>query len=389
MVHFHCTITIIAIGFFYFVANAYAIGRLGKGEVILNSGAGAEYTSNVQLNSNEQSDLIGSLSAGIAYQQLERSVANFTASAEVEVLRYLDLKEADAENFFLDAGFSYPNNLESNTYYELGANWSRVTAPVFEVGQIQETEQMGVSGSYRLSLKERLEALLAGGFNRNSIGNDEPFNSTNLSFDLNYFYPYSSKLNIVTGYGYSVVENQGASGGNNSIQTNSHAFRVGLDGKLRPKLQGNVSLGVQFLDSSGVGAQADGPQLDYAMNLNWQANSKTSVSLSGSTSLQSTLNGGINNTRDLALGLNRRLSNKASGSIGVTYAQNEFSNTIAGNESTAARNEDVITFNSRYLYNLTGNKSLSLSADYEIRESDDDFFSYDRFSLVLDFQASF
>ena len=102
MVHFHCTITIIAIGFFYFVANAFAIGRLGKGEVILDSGVNAEYTSNAQGNSDGQSDLIGRLRAGIAYQQREQSVVNFTASAEAEALRYLDQKEADAENFFLN-----------------------------------------------------------------------------------------------------------------------------------------------------------------------------------------------------------------------------------------------------------------------------------------------
>ena len=382
MLRFHCTITTISLIIFLFAVNvATAIGKLGKGEVIFDSKADVEYDSNVSANSDEISDLIGSINVGIAFEQLERSVANVMARAGVEAIRYVDLKEFDAENLFLDLDFSYPNNQESNAYYELGVNWSETTRSNFQVGQIIESEELGISGSYRAYLNEKSGFRMSSELGQSSFTDSNLSDSDDISFTVDYLYRYSSKLNLVTGYRYRELENRGGAG-SVSISQSSHTFDIGVDGELRPKVEGTISFGIQFLDSSGSIALADGTNFYYDIGLAWRANSRTSVSLSGSGDFQNSPNGGVNNRRDIAMRLTQRSRSRSSRSIGLTYAQSNFS-------GLNSRKDDSITLNSRYQHNLSKNKNLGLSADYEIRESNNDFFSYDRFRLALDFQVSF
>ncbi len=382
MFRFRCASTAISLVILIFAVNVtFAMGKLGKGEVIFDSKVDVEYDSNVSANSDEISDLIGRITMGIAFEQLERSVANVIARAEVEAIRYVDLKEFDAENLSLDLEFSYPNNQESNAYYEFGVNWSKATRSNFQVGQVVESEQFGISGSYRAYLNEKSGVRMSGGFGQNSFTDSSLSDSDDMSFTTDYLYRYSSKLNLVTGYRYRELENQGGASGVSTSQS-SHTFDIGVDGKLRPKVAGDISLGIQFLDNSGSMASAEGANFYYDIGLAWQANSRTSVSLSGSGDFQNSPNGGFNNRRDIEMRLTQSSRSRSSRSIGLIYAQSDFS-------GLNSRKDDSITLNSQYQHNLAENKRLGLSADYEIRESNSDFFSYDRLRLALDFQASF
>ena len=378
---YYNTIAAIAIAFLFLATNAIAISELGKGEVIFDSRASVEYDSNVFVNADEISDLIGRITAGIAFEQLERSVANVMARAEVEAVRYLDLKGIDAENLYLDFEFSYPNNLEKNAYYKFGANWSNITQPRSEVGQIVESETLNISGAYEAYLNENSEVRLLGGARTESFEDSAFFDSRDLLFTVNYLYLYSSKLNLVTGYRYRDLINRSGTGDVNASLI-SHTFDIGVEGKLRPKVQGNVSFGIQFADLSGSTDLAKDAFFYYKIDLEWQPNSKTSVSLSGSDDFQPSLNGDVNNLRNISVKLNQILGSQAAGSIGLTYAQEDFS-------GCRSRKDDSITLNSQYLRSLDENKKLGLNLGYEIRESNNDFFSYDQLLLALDFHISF
>ena len=196
MFRFRCASTAISLVILIFAVNVtFAMGKLGKGEVIFDSKVDVEYDSNVSANSDEISDLIGRITMGIAFEQLERSVANVIARAEVEAIRYVDLKEFDAENLSLDLEFSYPNNQESNAYYEIGVNWSKATQSNFQVGQVVESEQLGISWSYRAYLNEKSGVRMSGGFGQNSFTDSSLSDSDDMSFTADYLYRYSSKLN--------------------------------------------------------------------------------------------------------------------------------------------------------------------------------------------------
>lgn len=378
---YYNSIAAVASALLLLATDATAISELGNGEILLDSKAAIEYDSNLFANSGEESDLIGSITAGIAFEQLERSVTNVVASAQVEVVRYLDLKEFDAENLFFDFEVSYPNNLEKNAYYKFGASWSQITRARSEVGQIVESENLGVFGTYQTYLNENSEVRLLGDLNTVSFKDPAFSDSEDLSFKVNYLYLYSSKLNFVTGYRYRDLSNEGGTGGVNS-SLSSHTFDIGVEGKLRPKVEGNVSFGIQFVDFSESTDLARDAFFYYSIELEWRPNSKTWVSLIGSDDFQASPNGGVNNFRDISIRFNQILGHKASGSIGLTYAQEDFS-------GSRSRRDDSITLNSQYLRSLDQNKKLGLILDYEIRESDDAFFSYDRLRLALNFQVSF
>ena len=378
---YYNTITLIAIALLFLVTNAIAISELGNGEVLFDSNAGIEYDSNVLANSDEESDLIGSITAGIAFEQLERSVTNVIARAQVEAVRYLDLKEFDTENLFFEFQFSYPNNLEKNAYYELGINWSEITRGRREVGQIVESRMLGVFGTSQVYLNEKSGVRFSGNLRMESFTNSTFSDSDDLSFAADYLYRYSSKLDFVTGYRYRDLKNS-STGEAISTSQNSHTFGIGLEGKLRPKVEGNMAFGVQYFDSRGSAGLVNEAQPYYEIELEWQANSRASVSLSGSSDFQSSPDGSINNRRDISIQFNQILRFQAFGSIGLTYAHEDFS-------GLRSRKDDSITLDGRYLRNLDENKNFVLAAEYEISESDDAFFSYDRLRLALNFVISF
>lgn len=363
---------------FGLASKAFSLGELGNGELVVKTQTTVEYDSNIQTSSADDDDFITTGRIGLGFLQDDKSLVNLDANVAVEFVRFSDFSEFDSENVSSDFAFSYPNNVESRSFYELGGGWSSRSEARREVGLRLDSEQLDFNGSYRIYISEKSGLRFRSSFGEESFDDAAFSDSQDVSAAGDFLYRYSSKLNLVLGYRYHSLEYNR----NFAAEQLGHAFAIGADGKLTPKVEGHISFGAQVLDSNSPLIAFEGTEPFYDLELEWQASEKTTVTLSGGADFENSPTGEINNRRDLGLELTSLLSYNMTGSVGLTFAQNDYAGALA-------RKEDETRLDVQYQRFFGENSILSLTAQFETTDSDVVTFDHDRLRLLINYNFIF
>lgn len=216
----------------------------GKAQVGVIGRAYFSWDSNVFNNSNEQDDTFQVLVAGITYDR-NAGIIGVQGSA---------IWTFDFFNKFDDENSSNPTlkltfiKAQGKTTGSLGFTYRQTSQADDAANQrtrLTESETRLVAQypiNERLSLTSTSE-IADRGYKENAF-----FDNSTFAQSLDAFMAYTSKLDVLAGYRYRFTNAQGQP---DSID---HAFTVGVNGRLLPKVDGSLRVGYQLRDIRMAGA---------------------------------------------------------------------------------------------------------------------------------------
>lgn len=376
------TVFLLIGGLFVGLSPLPAFTQLGNGDLFLEGAADLAFDSNIFLgNADEESDFFASFYGGAGFLQADRSVLNLEFKLGLEVIRMLEFSEEDAEDWKSSILLSYPNNIERNGYFSMGAGWNENTQANADIGQRIESEDTYLNADFQQDLSDKFAFELNGSFTnvdyQNEAGPDSDF-SFDRSSELNAIgvagvYLYSERLSVLLSYTHRDLSY------NDTISSGQKGdiFAIGGRGQLSPKITGAVSIGVQKTDlSSLVIPDQSNSDPFYSVDLTWTPRDKTSVSISGSSNFQNSVFGDVNNREDIQVQVSENLSDKSSLYGGILFSDNDY-------EGLFEREDESVMVFTGYFYSFDEETALTARASYEDRGSTLEGLGFDRLFISV------
>lgn len=363
-----------------FVPVMDAVVELGDyGALALDTTVGVEYSSNIARNSEELEDFIFFAEPLVRYR-FDEGALKVEANVGLELLRYDDFGENDAENIVSRIIVEYPHGDYGDARrYDLllDMGYREQTAPNESVQAIAETERFDMKFIGRYYVSDR--TFLRGGIEYVSTQSEtasfEDVETMMVPFEV--YYDYSDELAIGVGYFFVDTDVQGDAP---QADSNDHGFFVGGEGQLAPSVNGTVEMGWQernfdhssFDDTSAFFMDA---------SLDWELATPTVVILSAGNLFDTTIDNESSETLYLELEVEHEFEDKIRGSLGAGYEEEDFSD---GRED-----EEWYGFATLDYSLIEDISDFAVQLKYSDRESNDSDSTYEALSLLFEISYLF
>jgi hypothetical protein len=342
------------------------------GSVFLDASAEVSYDTNIYANAAEESDVIFKLSPALRYVQ-QRGLVSLKAESGINLSRYADNDDEDAEDFFFRANLAGPNRDDAATSYALNAGWVESTTADPILGAVTAVATTTLGGTVEYQLTDKTGIRFGGDYANTNFDRAGQGDADNYRARVDALYYYSQKLSLNAGYRYGLIDQEIA-----SAEVDSHTFAIGATGELTEKVTGNIDGGYQYNDTfSGIDRT-----YYYSVGLDWAAREKTTVSLTGSRDIAPSSSLGTATSTTLTTTLAQSLTETISASVFATAGKLEL-------DGINQREHDFYRVGTSVGVELNEYGSVSVGVSYEDRDADTANSTYGRVISYVGLNLSF
>lgn len=321
-------------------------------------------------------------------EQVGRSDYIYSASLGVELKRRAGIIAVNARVVFDYQKFAQNSDQTSwnpNLFLELNKTIGRTTGALTINGYRSSKADSAVnvrtqSWNFPLGLNikypvnDKLYLTSSTGYlKRSFVNTTQLLNYTDYSQAFDFFYVYTSKLDIVGGYRIRI-------GNTNVNTTTDHNFTLGLANALLPKVHGVLRLGYQFREVDNTGAIYS--HFNIAATLTWNVTRKLTASAQITRDFSTTAVGGSIDTFNTLVRANYVFSRRWEAEAGVGYGKNEF---LDG----PARTDEYFTWNIGGTFTWSEHFRLSATYEYMNNWSTNLFSNFERTGYSLHVASRF
>lgn len=356
-------------------ATTHGLINLGEGRIDFGIDISAVHDSSIRSNSLDEDDIVISTRPSLRYFRPSKNF-DLSASVGLQNTTYVDFSEFDKTNAFFDLNISPKLDRETSRFEFSGSLLlNSETRAEEEVGDIITTTNYG--GSAQLVYRPNRRYSVTGTVRHRQEDPDGDVYSKRENTE------FSGMLGMVVAKGIMAQARVGytdTSTSANELDSKMLTYSAGLSGELLPKVSGSFQAGIQERDFSNFPSDSN-PYLSASME--WQADERSSVTLSASNSLGTTFSNRSSDTFSLRLTANRSLSRELNGSIFIGYRDSEYGDLQTG----SVRSDDGYDLGAQLQYQLVRYGSIGLTFDYSDRSSNRGLFDYSRTRIGVFFRG--
>jgi len=309
----------------------------GQNSIFVNVSTGLTWDSNINSSSADTSDHIWFANVGLNFSR-RAGIINIDANATANISRFNDNTDENFANPDMSLSLSKTSGRTTGTLVLSGARQNRADSAA---NIRNESWYYNAQGNLKYPVISRYSLTFGGGFNERTFRNAPGYlvddRVTNWSTGLEY--AYTDQTNLTASY----RGRYGETSAHDSYY--DHAFLVGVNGKILPKLTGNFSIGYQKRDNTKKW-QGSHSSMTMSGSANWRINPRfnaaffaskdftvastnihtdtlnVGTSLSYSMGPRFSLNGGVNGGESRFLGSagGGRKDQFFGGNVGASYA---------------------------------------------------------------------
>lgn len=301
------------------------------GAVAIGLDSSVRHTSNVFLNSLEQSDLIYTLLPTVNYRSNQGAIG-IDAFMGIAMVRYSDFSSNDAEN--LKCGFSatYPREKNSEnislTFSGSYVESNEARKALLDIVNV-DTLNLSLIGSYYLGDITSFRSSLL--FENRNTDIDSYVDVESIELPFAFYYDYDEALSFGLGYSFRKSE---ISGLIVPADSNDHAFFIGFEDLISPLIQYEAKLGYRYRNFKNDTSFDDDGGIYTKLNLVYKLSEVTQLSLLLSRDfITSAANQSVENS-SAKLTLNHRLDPMLSADIGFMTSTDNYE------QISGTRNDD-------------------------------------------------
>ena len=301
------------------------------GAVAIGLDSSVRHTSNVFLNSLEQSDLIYTLLPTVNYRSNQGAIG-IDAFMGIAMVRYSDFSSNDAEN--LKCGFSatYPREKNSEnislTFSGSYVESNEARKALLDIVNV-DTLNLSLIGSYYLGDITSFRSSLL--FENRNTDIDSYVDVESIELPFAFYYDYDEALSFGLGYSFRKSE---ISGPIVPADSNDHAFFIGFEDLISPLIQYEAKLGYRYRNFKNDTSFDDDGGIYTKLNLVYKLSEVTQLSLLLSRDfITSAANQSVENS-SAKLTLNHRLDPMLSADIGFMTSTDNYE------QISGTRNDD-------------------------------------------------
>ena len=301
------------------------------GAVAIGLDSSVRHTSNVFLNSLEQSDLIYTLLPTVNYRSNQGAIG-IDAFLGIAMVRYSDFSSNDAEN--LKCGFSatYPREKNSEnislTFSGSYVESNEARKALLDIVNV-DTLNLSLIGSYYLGDITSFRSSLL--FENRNTDIDSYVDVESIELPFAFYYDYDEALSFGLGYSFRKSE---ISGPIVPADSNDHAFFIGFEDLISPLIQYEAKLGYRYRNFKNDTSFDDDGGIYTKLNLVYKLSEVTQLSLLLSRDfITSAANQSVENS-SAKLTLNHRLDPMLSADIGFMTSTDNYE------QISGTRNDD-------------------------------------------------
>jgi hypothetical protein len=352
-------------------ASLHALVNLGEGEIDFSATASVNYDTRITARNTELEDTVLRFSPTLVYMRPFKQ-ADFSASVGVQFLEYLDNSEFSDENFFFDLSISPKTEIQTSRLRLTGdLSINTTTQSNEDTGTIITTRNYGVGGTLTYDPNRHYTLVLNA-----SAAREDPEDSAFREIDR-----YGAGVRVLVPVKQDIMGNLGVNYQNiesdEELDSAGEVVTVlgGFSGLLLPKLEGYLLGGINFRQNDTTGDE-ESPYL--SASLVWAADDLTQVTLSGSSTVDSTINDFSTESTSLSLSVTRDLSREWSASGSIGYSDIQYTSSFAPD-----RNDEQAYISLGINHRISRWGTVSATFRYSDRTSDTAEFDYDRLQLGL------
>ncbi|MEC7487266.1 MAG: outer membrane beta-barrel protein [Verrucomicrobiota bacterium] len=291
------------------------------GAVAVGFDSSIRHTSNVFLNSSEESDLIYTLLPSINYRSNQGAVG-IDAFMGVEMVRFSDFNSIDDNNF--KCGFSAIYPMEKN-----GENISLTFSGSYEESNEAreallnivnvDTLSLSLIGSYYLGdiLSMRSSIL----YENHNTDTDTYVDVESIELPLAFYYDYDEAMSFGLGYSFRKSD---VSRLTVPADSEDHAFFIGFEDLLSPLIQYEAKLGYRYRDFKYDTNFDDGGGIYAKLKLRYNLSEITQLSLMLSSDFRTSAANQSVNTSSARFTLNHRLDPMLTADMGFIISSDNY-----------------------------------------------------------------
>lgn len=349
-----------------------------RGALAFGLEAKAEYDTNLNRNDDDDEDSIAVITPRVLYRY-DQGAVFVDAFAGVQIRRYNDFTQYDAENIKTGISFRYPyQQADRNFSLEGSFGYNETTQADGDLAQVIQKETLAgeLKGTYFFS--DRYFAK-AGGRVKDEVSKTDGFDDVRtVTVPLEFFYRYSEDLAF--GLGYQIRDSK-ISGSPNPADSTTHSVYLAVEGQLTPTVGSSIRLGYQDRNFDLSQFEDQGSTLLEA-ELMWQPNERMRFAAMASNKYDITaLNQSIEKLNGQA-SFDYRYDEKLNFKLTGGYEETDFSTLAMEN----VRNDEEFFGSIGADYELIEDRlSLKGLIYYSDRDSDQAGSTYDRAFFLLSF----
>ena len=291
------------------------------GAVAVGFDSSIQHTSNVFLNSSEESDLIYTLLPTVNYRSNQGAVG-IDAFMGVAMVRFSDFSSIDANN--LKCGFSaiYPKKKNgeniSLTFSGSYVESNEAREALLNIVNI-DTLNLSLIGSYYLGdiLSMRSSIL----FENHNTDTDTYVDVESIELPLAFYYDYDEAMSFGLGYSFRKSE---ISRLIVPADSEDHAFFIGFEDLISPLIQYEAKLGYRYRNFKYDTNFDDGGGIYTKLKLRYNLSDITKLSLLLSSDFRTSAANQSVNTSSARFTLNHRLDPMLSADIGFMISSDNY-----------------------------------------------------------------
>ena len=349
------------------------------GAVAVGFDSSIHHTSNVFLNSSEESDLIYTLLPTVNYRSNQGAVG-IDAFMGVEMVRFSDFSSIDANN--LKCGFSaiYPKE-KNGENISLTFNGSYVESNEAREALLNvvntDTLNLSLIGSYYLGDILSMRSSIF--FEDHNTDTDTYVDVESIELPLALYYDYDEAMSFGLGYSFRKSE---ISRLIVPADSEDHAFFIGFEDLISPLIQYEAKLGYRYRNFKYDNNFDDGGGIYTKLKLRYNLSEITQLSLLLSSDFRTSAANQSVNTSSARVTLNHRLDPMLSADIGFMISNDNYEQILG------ARDDDDWGVSFGLNYELSElNCVLKSAISYLKHSSDLDSANYNL--IVANFVCSF
>ena len=361
------------------VPTAFSLGKVGRGTLNVSADLTLEYDTNIYGNSVEEDDMSAIFTPGISYN---RSVGTISTTAELGVrsISFTDTSGQDSIDPYVNMTFNMDRDLKGRV--SAGFNYARTT----EANEVllARTTSDEFSGNFRVDYfySDKTGVRMDTAFRVSDFASAGFGDVQSTSIGGGLLYRFSQKLTADLSYSFSpekVLRSPIIASNPNS---DNHRISFGLDGEIRPKLNGSISVGSVSRDFNIGGSDKT---MLVSSNLAWTASEKTTWNAIVSNNFDTTPGSESAKIFSATLALRQVLTQKVSITTSVSHIETE----LDQRPGPVTRSDEALLLNATLIYRLNDHYNASGGISHRISTSTLALAEYDRTIISLGLSATF
>lgn len=361
------------------VPTAYSLGKIGRGTISVSARLDVEYDTNIFSNAVEVDDISAIFTPGISYSR-SVGVISTTANVGIRSVSFTDTSGQDSIDPYLNMTFNMDRAEKGSV--SAGFNYRRST----EANEVllTRTESDEFSGNARLDYyySDKTGVRINTNFRVSDFSSLGFGDVESQGIGGGLLYRYSPKLTADLSYDFSPEKSVNSPVAGSNPNSENHRISIGLNGELRPKVNGSLSLGLAQRDFD-IGGSDDTMLL--ASQIAWAMSEKTSWNLSASNNFDTTPGAESAKIFLVSLGLQQSLTTKISFTGSVGHQES----TLEQKPGPVSRTDEALLLSASLVYRLNDQYSASARVTYRDNTSSLALAEYQRSVVSLGVTGSF